>query len=614
MKQQYNGYKFASSDNSVVPSPFDENKFNEFITKNDYVGAANYAAQYHFDDPEKEIQHRNSIINLRSEGRKLNAIYSRITRDEDLDAVKFIDNLYVGGGLDNFNDKNPNPYAAEYKEFLNNLGNKTNYIVNSNGDSVPKDITKASKLSITFQPEKQYGIFGWDWIAKDNELNIDNFYQASGLTEAQLKSAGVDISKDHGKTTLTFDKSNDLTNTILMNLQFNSTNPSAQGLYNYIFGYQGANPTVNGLNESGDKISQIDLSSIEYMQDKVASLTSRKKDLFSEIDSEYKTYSSTVAGYLDSNLILLDEAHRRGEIDDSTYKAQRKLQFGYLEDAIAGYAFTQYDEMYSNVSPENETITDETLNPIDDLSQRSLIQQYLSANIDNLNFQVMISNGKVGTLITLPSLEKKGIDERKDPNLDNLEENIARKKIQVFIPNFMPGQEASVINKDTMARASREINSMQDWGYDYKCQDGTKISIDIDGRAWSNGQEINIERAKQLINKDMVVEDTTNYLQFNFMNDDGEIYDKEEYETYAREAAVGAVTQMYPDIDLTDENGQSVYDALGNVNIDKIFNLRGAGSTILEKYSKNMNWQTKAKYTELFDIYNKIMKGLQNYN
>lgn len=599
MKQQYNGYKFASSDNSIIPSPFDENKFNEFITKNDYVGAADYAAQYHFDDPEKEIQHRNSIINLRSEGRKLNAIYSRITRDEDLDAVKFIDNLYVGGGLDNFDDKHPNQYADKYKEFLSNLGSRQN----EDGST-----TQASKLSITFEPEKQYGIFGWDWIHRDNKLNIDNFYQASGLTEAQLRNAGVNISVDHGRTTLTFDKSNDLTNTILMNLDFGRS-----WFYDNIY-YDENIPKVKGLDNQNNEVSNANLYSIATMQDRVAGLTSRKKDLFSEIDSEYKTYSSTVAGYLDADLVMLEDAHNRGEIDDSTYKTQRKLQFAYLEDAIAGYGFTQYDEIYSNVSKENESITDETLNPIDDLAQRSLIQQYLSANIDDLKFQVMISNGKVGTLITLPALEHKDTNKGGDPNLDNLEETIARKKIQVFIPNFMPGQEAAVINKDTMSRAAREVNSMQDWGYDYKCQDGTKISIDTDGRAWSNGQEINVERAKQLINKDMVIEDATNYLQFNFMNDDGEIYDKEMYENYARQAAIGAVTQMYPDIDLTDENGQSVYDAQGNVNINKIFNLRGAGSAILDKYSKNMNWQTKAKYTELFDIYNQIMKGLQIYN
>ena len=63
---------------------FDKNKFNQLISNRQYSDAADYADQFHFNDPETQKAHENDIINLRRNGRVLGAIYGRVKDPTDL--------------------------------------------------------------------------------------------------------------------------------------------------------------------------------------------------------------------------------------------------------------------------------------------------------------------------------------------------------------------------------------------------------------------------------------------------------------------------------------------------------------------------------------------------
>ena len=179
----------ATNNNSFAKKyAFDETKFNKLIANRQYNDAADYASQFHFNDPETQKAHENDIINLRRNGRVLGAIYGRINNDDDLKKIEFYDKVFVDGGLEqlntfNKNNSNYNNYAAKFIEFKEQLGNE----LESTGwhTSVKQNGRKAKGIKLHFAAGKK-SMFGIDWLAADNQNTIEEFYNTSNLTEQQL--------------------------------------------------------------------------------------------------------------------------------------------------------------------------------------------------------------------------------------------------------------------------------------------------------------------------------------------------------------------------------------------------------------------------------------------
>ena len=219
MKISFGNYSYYNpNNNSAVPTgnainkyKFDDRKFNQLIANRQYQDAADYASKYHFDDPSTQRAHENDILNLRREGRKIAAVYGRIDDVDKLNKISFLDNVFVDGGLEQISD---NPYAERFASFKEHLGSTHKKGLIGYTDEIDKE---ATAISFTFAPEKQK-LFGIDWLAKDNTTkSVEAFYANSGLNEAALKSAGVEITHKDGFTTIKFDKSNPLANKIIYN-------------------------------------------------------------------------------------------------------------------------------------------------------------------------------------------------------------------------------------------------------------------------------------------------------------------------------------------------------------------------------------------------------------
>lgn len=592
MKISFGNYSYYDpTKKSVVPQgdgankyKFDNSLFQQLIANRQYQDAADYAAKYHFDDPATQRAHENDILNLRREGRKIAAVYGRIDDDDKLNKISFLDNVFVDGGLEQISD---NPYAEKFAIFKKHLGSTHEQLPIGTTGKIDKE---ATAISFTFAPEKQK-LFGIDWLAKDNtKKSVEAFYANSGLNEAALKSAGVEITHKDGFTTIKFDKSNPLANKIIYNAI-----PSVSG--GDIGGNSDYNIKLKGYTADGKEIK--DSSSLTKLawnkiHDMIDDAEDAKTEAFNALDMTEKDYSSTVGPSLDDNLEQLNQLLATGQITRQEYNQQRKIVGSILDQAIRSLGSGNY-EMLSNAY--NDESTDETLVSLSNEQRSEMIQSITAANPKSLHFNAMVSNGQIGTLVTIDADEV----DNKNINDEDTRNQVKRRRRQVFIPGFMSELAQEKINRNTSSRAVQEINSMQDYGYSFKTTDGQEIYSSIDGKFWCDGQEIAKDDAIKAINKTMIVEDATANLKYQFTNKEGTMYDTNGYENMARAISVKAANELNPEVSFGDK-----------VTVQDIFNKKGAGATVADKYASTMQYQLYDKYQDVFDIYDKIMAAIIN--
>ena len=588
----------ATNNSSAKQYAFDETKFNNFIANRQYNDAADYAAQFHFSDPKVQKEHENDIINLRREGRVLGAIYGKIHNDIDLKKVEFYDKVFVDGGLEQLNTSNKNAsdyneYAEQFIDYKRKLGSTI-----ENGEI--KD--EATRLSITFEPEKQYGLFGIDWLAKDNKNNIDNFYAQSGLNEQQLKAAGVKIIHKDNKTTLDFDKSNKLANQIIFNLPKDSrrmgdTPLRTSGKNVSIVGYTAKGESIiDKRNESIANLFTLDYNrNFENIQNLINSAKTTKESYFKKNDLDTKQYSSTVGPMISDELSSLREALNNGQITDTQYNNQARAIAPHVFSAIYTLGSSNY-EMYTNNF--NDEDTDETLVAAENKDRAELARLINNYDPKDIDVSSMISNGKIGILVTLKGTGNETQSDKNDG-----------RDIQIFIPGLLQEEAQAKINRNTSTRAAQEINSMIDWGYSYKLRNGSEISTDGVGNFMKGKEIIDKQTAIQEINKDMIVQDALHNLKFQYMNTKGDIINNTKYEQMAKLLAMNAVSDVYGDIKLNVDNNTktvTLLDKFGNVyNQDDIFD-----RNIKEDETQ---YEVYDRLNDIYAIYNELMNELAFY-
>lgn len=594
MKISFGNYSYYNpTDNSPIPTgdavnryKFDNNRFNQLIANRQYQDAADYASQFHFDDPAIQRAHENDILNLRREGRKIGAIYGRIDDQNKLNQVEFLDNVFVDGGLEQISS---NPYAQQFIELKRHLGSTHKKGTVGYTNDIEQE---ATAISFTFAPQKQT-FLGADWLAKDNTLrSVEAFYTNSGLNETQLKSAGIEVIHKDGYTTIKFDKSNRLANQIIYNALPSYSGGDVGGKSDY-------NITLLGYTADGTVIKDISKGRTQSWNDMrtlISDAENTKLSVFQTLDMATKDYSSTIGPSLDDNLESLNQLLASGQISQQEYNQQRKAVGSILDQAIRSLGSGNY-EMFSNAY--NDEATDETLVSLSSEQRSEIIQSISAANPKSLHFNAMVSNGQIGTLVTIDADEVAD----KDITDDDDRNKVKRRRRQIFIPGFMSEVAQEKINRNTSSRAIQEINDMQDYGYAFKTTDGQEIYSSMDGRFYIDGQEISKDAATKAINKTMIIEDATANLKYQFTNKTGDMYDTEGYEQMARMIAVKAANELSPNVSFGD-----------NVTVEDIFNKKGAGPTVSDEYTSDMQYELYNKYQDVFDIYDKIMAAIINNN
>lgn len=578
---------------------FDKEKFNTLVANRQYNDAADYASQFHFSDPATQRAHENDIINLRRNGRVLGAIYGQIQNPEDLAKIVFADKVFTDGGLESStfgsSDGDGDIYKSSLRSYYDQLeqykariGSKINYSVF--GNEIEQE---ASTLEVTFQPKKQT-FLGVDWLAKDNDNNIDNFYAISGLSKKQLADAGVQIINKDDKTTLKFNKSNPFANKILY---YTDTKAGRNRFGDTPILAPGGNRSaiVRGYDKNGNELGVGE--GLDAFKQLIDDARNTKENYFKEKNLEFKDYSSTVGPLISDELSSLKAMLNSGQINETQYNQQAKAIAPHIFSAINTLGSGNY-EMYTNKF--NDSDTDETLIPADNEQRgelENIISKYSPKDID---VSAMVSNGKIGALITLEASGYKGAFGTED----------GAKRIQIFVPGLLQDEAQEKINRNTSTRAIQELNSMIDWGYDYKLRDGAIISVDDFGHFKKGDEVIDKATAIQELNKDMIMEEGIANLKYQYLNSDNQIVDNAAYEQMARLFSMNAAQDVYGDIQLNinpQTLGVTLTDKFGNVyNPDDIFN---------RNIDKNKTqYEVYERLNDIYAMYNELMNALDYYN
>ena len=577
---------------------FDKEKFNSLIANRQYNDAADYASQFHFSDPATQRAHENDIINLRRNGRVLGAIYGQIKNPEDLAKIVFADKVFTDGGLESStfgsSDGDGDIYKSSLRSYYDQLeqykariGSKINY--SAFGHEIEQE---ASILEVTFQPQKQT-FLGVDWLAKDNDNNIDNFYAISGLSKKQLADAGVQIINKDDKTTLKFDKSNPLANKILY---YTDTKAGRNRIGDVpVLELGGNRPAiVRGYDKNGNELGFGE--GLNAFKQLIDDARNTKENYFREKNLEFKDYSSTVGPLISDELSSLRSMLNNGDINETQYNQQAKALAPHIFSAINTLGSANY-EMYTNNF--NDSVTDETLIPADNEQRAELANLISSYAPKDIDVSAMVSNGKIGALITLQG----------SGNETKTGENDGR-RIQIFVPGLLQDEAQEKINRNTSTRAIQELNSMIDWGYDYKLRDGAIISVDDFGHFKKGDEVIDKATAIQELNKDMIMEEGIANLKYQYLNSDNQIVDNAAYEQMARLFSMNAAQDVYGDIQLNinpQTLGVTLTDKFGNVyNPDDIFN---------RNIDKNKTqYEVYERLNDIYAMYNELMNALDYYN
>ena len=560
------------------PYRFDENKFNQLIANRQYSDAADYASQFHFNDPETQKAHESDIINLRRSGRVLGAVYGRVQDKTDLAKITFADNVFVDGGLERSSN-------SEINTAFEDIKSKIGSTVDSDGNVT----NEASTLEITFEP-KTNKLLGIDWLMPDNNNNIENFYETSGLNIKTLRDNGVQVINKDGRTILRFNKSNPLANKILYN---------TPTVLNGIFGdldraVLATKPTkIVGYNKKGEVTGETD--DLREFHSFIQDARNTKEKYFKDFDLTYKDYSSTVGPMISDELSSLKAMLNNGQINETQYNQQAKAIAPHIFSAINTLGSGNY-EMYTNNF--NKEPTDETLVPVENKDRANLANLISSYAPKDIDVSAMVSNGKIGTLITLEGTGNETTSDKNDG-----------RRIQIFVPGLLQEEAQAKINRNTSTRAVQELNNMIDWGYSYKLRDGSEIGVNDKGQFTKNKKVINKQSAIQEINKDMIMEDALSNLKFQYMNADGNITDNLKYEEMARLLSMNAAADIYGDVKLNinpQTTNITLSDKFGNTYTpDDIFNRNiDRDKTQYEIYYR---------LNEIYSMYNELMNELNFY-
>lgn len=590
---------------------FSERYFNELIDNRRYEEAADYASKYRFNDPNLQQKHENDINNLRTNGKIVSSVYSKVTDPEKLAKLKFADAVFNNHGIERLlsstdaNDDMAKEYARTFMKYKKQLGSK--------GED------EATHLAFTFAP-KQRSLLGIDWLAVDNNNTIDNFYQNSGFTEAQLLNAGIEVIKKDGYATIRFGKDNQYANKLIYELgkNFNSTG------YNTplaLTGYkkEGANFTKldsfqgNLMPDPGNPLAAI--NSVIYNLDSqltqsMAPLTNvgrsiedainTRKEAFENAKTGPKLYSSTVGGPLSDDLEALNDAYKSGDIDNATYNREYKKISGNLDVILQGIGSGNY-KFYSNVY--NNEPTDETLVEASNPQRGEIMNLISGVDRKRLHLLSMVNNGEIGTLIVID-----GAQDAKEEK-DDVNSGYKSKRRMVFVPGLFQELAQQKINRNSLTKAHKEYNDMQRWGYDYDLVDGEKLSVDPSGAIVYGDRVLDKDEAIREINKDIIKRNYGDNLKYNYLNSKGQLINQDDYIKKAQYIAVKAANELRPDVPLNKIDGtpytiDEIFGYKANPTDEELLNQKGIDELQFQQYEK---------VSDILEIYNYILQGTSYY-
>ena len=591
--------------------PINADYADHLITTKQYDEAIAYITSYSSSDA-KERERMIACVNSIKLARAKEATLAKSLTPQQMSAFNFADMILTPGATDAIRYKKDssghdvynsdeefardNPLVAKFRQAKQGIGSEL--ISYPKGGNVITDVDKiASMVQITI-PKRKQGVFGIDWLYKDNNHKDDilnTVYSMTGQNPQDLIRKGVKFREtDNGDFELYFDKNTNEGTALMI----------AIGKTAAHYNREDNLPIVQGFDANGNKLNTTYNKAIKnYIYNPDFSTTPINDfNYFTTTNIEFnaKQFRDLADAYDEAQEAKQYINANRNDEDmlqnmSSTVFAIPALQTNEAKtsfiDNMKGNLHYGDRDYYGYLSDENG----DNLVPFTEANFREFRRLMAGRSANQIHIQGMTINGITGVLITL------------DPKLDN-EGNpqITSRPAKMFIPNYAKEYTDYAVNSSTDLQAAMYVNNMKNYGvnYDYTFDDGSRAYIDTTGavrRITASGEEFiddsfdsqhNLARA---INKDLIIQQADMHIS-QYLNADG-TFNMKSVKNDAMGIAFAAVEELYPEIPLVKTDGTQI-------TIADIFN---TNSDLHDNMEQTCSRPVIEKIDEIFDIFDTII-------
>ena len=533
--------KPASWKDNIDYSQYDEEIENKFRNEHDYLGLADYLEKFRMNNLIDQRQYESEIAQIRRYGRQYNAMTENAT-DSQIQSLAFSEAFDSGNidGLDKDNER-----KKQYASVIKNLGKTVDLdYVGAVGPIVGDD--EASTISITFNNKHvSYGLWGFgpDWMAKDSNKNqFTEFLNDNEYTEEDLRNllGEENISRKDGKVTININK-DDLCAIKFFTKVREWCNNAGKNTDDVSYAsYDRDNKLISDNTEIiGSQIQNVSTLLNEIEQD--------KENVLANTTSEEQIWSTNALPYMNERQMQLKNLLDNGVISGEVYNAQMKADNDVYSNLLYAADFSKYKVygFYNTEADEDEENKGKNLVEFDNYQRSDMAARVKSALEEGrVTWRAAISNGKYGTLLTISP-------KRNDKGELLYDEGDARNGGTFFIEDMFTKSVQNAFDSSTQGKTVAEINSMQQYGYEYKLNNGNVLSnVGNNGaRLYDNTtktyRDISREEAHDMLHESIIEEDASRNIRNRMFNLDGTVRRGYDYETAAKKIAVAGANEIY---------------------------------------------------------------------
>lgn len=544
---------------------------DKFRSEHDYLGLADYLSKFKMNNVIDQRSYEQEISQLRRYGRQYNAIQANST-DEQRESIAFLE-AFNNGNIDDLDEDNN--YKKKYKEAISSLGRKGSYMFADyyTDDYRVDDFNSPEAATITVSFNSKHvsrGLwgFGFDWMSKDtDEDQYDLFSKATGYSPGEIMNILGDnaISKKEGRTIINIPKSN-IEGIKFLSAVRNWCNDTGRTTDDV--SYASYDTNKNLITDDTIYIG----SRIQDISNIIEKVNNDKNTVKSAIGAGEQIMSTTILPYMNEKQMQLMNMKNMGLMDANKVKNEIELDNEVYKNLLLGLSFSNYD-VYTDKN--NEIYGDETLNPLTDNLEKGKLKDYVRNAIrDNrVTFNAGISGGKYGTYLKIAPKDDDGtiITDNDD----------SRKGSVIFIPGLFTKSVQKAFDSSTQGKTVAEINSMQQYGYQYTLNNGNILSsignntarlYDANTDSYRN---ITREEAHDLLHESIIIEDATTNIRNRMFNLNGTVRQGYNYEEDIKKIALAAANELYEgpkitfdDVWFTSKEKQKENEAKGNIYYD----------------------------------------------
>jgi len=605
---------------------FNEDYYNRLLNHGKLQDAVDYISRYRPVDANKRAIFDADVASLRQQAKYEDNFRANLSEDQ-LNRYNFYNGVFEDRGLDTMND---NPYVKKFNEIKRNIGSVTTF--DKDGNLVIEK--EATGLSFYF-PNTKRELAGIDALARDTGAGLDNFLEYSNLSKNDLKNAGVEIRyDDQGSAYLSFSKANGLANSLIYKyIDFYSNNwddgkirPVIQGLDkdgNVI--NKGIIPFKNDYNTSiGNKLITKAMGYIPFIEtytpsnndikfmtefNTFKSLIDENKDISLALEKAAgiteHDYSSIESNFIsDAMQKYLDGAAAQGFTQEQLISGMKYIHAQDVE--MATKSISQNDkDFYTSFYNEEDGFdeNDDTLVKQEDPDRiKELVRMLNEANPDDVNLTTLVSNGVIGTKISIQAKEPKKGDA-----------GSGRRGVQIWVPKLFMEEAQRTLNTDPKSRAVLEVNTILDTNSSFNLRNGARISADSNdqfylesgkindsGRvSYLNQTPISKEEAANEITKDLLIDNAIQEQMNEQIAPSGNVISIVDYEAQAKQRAADIAQRLYPGVDTLKKTDGTL------ITPEEIFNK--------ELNLNNVSPYVYTKIKTIYDVYDALMSELYSY-